>query len=290
MWSTPPVCMSKVSPRYLRAHGGALDVPAGITAAPGRVPLHDVLFWRLLPQREIGGVALLGVDVHARSRDVVVQVRVARELAVAGELGNVEVYAVARFVAVALIHERFHEFQHIRYVVGGFGDDFGAADVELVDVREEEGSVVLRDLPGRHARLFRRLFHLVLALVRVRGEMTDVRDVHDAEQLVPVEAYDAAQRVHEYIRAHVAHVRTRIDRRPAGVHAYFARHHGLEFFLSSGKSVVNYHRWILSRCFCFPLRPVWLPAPVCAFPARRSCLRWGRGGTGRGRPRARRSA
>ena len=71
----------------LAGHGGALDVPAGKAAAPRAVPLHDV-FRVLLPEREVGRMALLGIDLDARAGLELLD-RVAAQPAVAREGGDV---------------------------------------------------------------------------------------------------------------------------------------------------------------------------------------------------------
>ena len=205
-------------------------MPAGITHAPGAFPLHDVLGFGFFPKREVGGVTLLAVHLDARARLLFVQVE-AGELAVAGELRDVEINAVVDLVAVALFHELFNVIYHLLDVLGGFGDDLGLADIELIKVFEKDFRIKFRDLPRRLFLLARGFLHLVLALVAVAQKVTHVRDVHHSFELIAVIFERAAENIHENIGAQIADMREIVDCRSAAVHIGFPLVNGDEIFL-----------------------------------------------------------
>ena len=75
------------------AHRRTFDMPAGITFAPGAVPLHYVQRIGFFPQREVGGMTLLVVHFDARARELLFDV-CAAQAPVPREFRNVEIYAV----------------------------------------------------------------------------------------------------------------------------------------------------------------------------------------------------
>ena len=184
-------------------------MPAGAALAPRRLPA-DGAVRRLprLPEREVADVLLVVlVAPAARARALVVEVDV-RELAVAGELADVEVdAAVLALVGDALVDELLDERDHLGDVVGRGGIDLRRLDVERLQVREERVLVRLRVVGQRHVRRVRALDRLVV----------HVRQVHHLLDLQAVELDDAPQDVLERVGAEVADVREVVDRRPAGV-------------------------------------------------------------------------
>ena len=224
--------------QILAAHRRALDVPARIPLAPRAVPLHDVVGLRLFPKREVGRVTLLRIDLDARAGLLLVQIE-PRQLAVFGELADVEIDAVVDLVCIALFEQRLDIFDHVGDVVGRLGDDLGLADVELGKVVKKDLGVVFRDLVRRLLLLARSLLHLVLALVAVRHQVPDIRDVHHAFELVAVIFERAAEDVHEDVGAQVADVRIVVDRRSAAVHRDLLVRKGDKVLLASVHSVVD---------------------------------------------------
>ncbi len=94
----------------------------------------------------------------------------------------------------------------------------GAQHVQGGAVLEEGPGVELGDLPDGLALLARALQHLVLALVRVAGQVPDVGHVHDVPHLVAQLPQGAHQQVLGNVGAQVAEVSEVVDRGAAGVH------------------------------------------------------------------------
>jgi len=185
---------------------------------PGAVPLHLPfrVRWRELPQREIGGVALLGhVDPLACLKPRLVETR---EITVIRLLAGVEVDAVRSSVRVALLLEIGDELDLLADVVGGARQLGRRLDVERPHVLEKGLRVEARDLPGAFAGAAGALLHLVLAFVGVGDEMPDVGDVHHVQHAIPVPLEHALEHVLEQEGAEVADVLVVVDRRTAGVH------------------------------------------------------------------------
>src|SRR5438045_2257895 len=121
-------------------------MPAWEADAPGRGPLHSVRGTCLLPEGEVGGIALLAVHLDTRPGLHVVEA-LARQLAVVGERGNVVIYAVADHICVTLLYQALDEVYHILDVLGGGCDNGRAIDVQAVHVPEEGVRVKAGDLP-----------------------------------------------------------------------------------------------------------------------------------------------
>jgi hypothetical protein len=90
-------------------------------------------------------------------------------------------------------------------------------EVEAREIVEEVLRVELGNLPRRLARAARALLHLVLAGVGIRGQVTDVGDVHDVTHLKAVPAQYALQHIFEQERAEVADVLIVVDGRTARI-------------------------------------------------------------------------
>ena len=135
----------------LEGHRRALEVPAREAVAPARRPLERALFAGGLPQREVGRVPLVVLDV-ARGpvpRPEIVE-RVARQLPVVLERrdGVVDVVMVGA-IGVACILEPLGEVEHLGDVLGRAREDMGGEDVDERLVGVERGLVCGRNLGGR---------------------------------------------------------------------------------------------------------------------------------------------
>ena len=191
-----------------------------------------------LPQREVGGVAFLRVDRDPRARERILEVA-ARELAVSVELGNIEVYSVVGLVAVALVAKRFYKVYHLRNIIGGFGDDLGHEDIQPLQILKEHRGIFGGYLLGRFVLFLGGGLHLILAVVRIRGEMSYVGYVHYRTRGVAVVFERAAQLVHKDVRPEIAYVRIVIDRRSARVHGNRRRRDGTQFFFFARERVIE---------------------------------------------------
>ena len=112
MLSSPPVWMSMEGAEQGGGHGGAFDMPAGVTFAPGGGPAHEVA--RVgLPEEKVGGV-FFGGGFGGAAAGAVGELLdgVAGEPAVGGEAGDGVVDdAVGADVGVAVGDERL---DHVR--------------------------------------------------------------------------------------------------------------------------------------------------------------------------------
>ena len=215
----------------LRAHRGALDVPAGAAGAPRGVPLHvAVVLVPRLPQREVADVVLGVLVVGDADRGAHAGAVEVRELAVVGVLRDGEVdRPVGRLVGVALLEELPDESDHLRDVVRRGRVDRGAFDAERVEVLEERFLVGRRVVAQRDAGLARAADRLVV----------HVREVHDVRDLEPRVFERAAQQVLEHVGAEVADVGEVVDRGAAGVHPDRAGDERLQRFDAAGERVVE---------------------------------------------------
>ena len=202
-------------------HRRALDVPAREALAPAGRPLERALLAGGLPQREVGGVALVVLDVAGGpvARPEIIE-RVARQLPVALERRDrvVEVVVVGA-VGVARILEPLGEVEHLGDVLGRAREDVGREDVDERLVVVERGLVCGRDLGGRLVLEARLNEHPVLASIElVVAQVADVGDVLDVEHLDAVIQQHAPDEVREEVAPQVADMGVAVDGRAAGVH------------------------------------------------------------------------
>ena len=144
-----------------------------------------------------------------------------RELPVVGELADVEVHVPTRDVGEPPGLDAGDQVYHVLDVLGGPADDGGHGAAEKLEIAEERLGVELRDLPHGGSLLAGALQHLVLALVGVTGEVTDIRDVHDVADRVAEVFQRPTGKVLEEVGAEVADVRVVVHREPAAVHPDF---------------------------------------------------------------------
>src|SRR5688572_23328010 len=95
--------------QVLHRHCGALDVPSGVPDAPRRVPELEVARLLRAPQREVGRVAFVRIDLDASAGDTLLRRLDVETGAVAGEGRRVEVHAIRRRVRVSLVDEPLDE-------------------------------------------------------------------------------------------------------------------------------------------------------------------------------------
>src|SRR4029079_11898533 len=98
-------------------HRRAFDVPAWKSITPPAWPYLQAVLGRCLPQREVPGVPFAGVRVTAHPGEKFAG-RVAREPAVAGKRGDVEIDIAVDHVGVPLGDEPLYELLHLDDVVG----------------------------------------------------------------------------------------------------------------------------------------------------------------------------
>jgi hypothetical protein len=169
---------------------------------------------------KVGGIALFA-DVDALAGLLALEVE-SREVAVVRLLRRVEVDAVGRPIAVAVLLDVGDEGDLLRDVVGRPAQHRGILDVERLHVGNERRRYRAARSPRPTCRSAGALLHLVFAGVGIGGEMADIGDVHHMANAVAVPLESALQQVLEQERPVVADVLIVVDRRAAGVEADFA--------------------------------------------------------------------
>ena len=205
--------------QVLHAHGRALDVPAGEAAAPGTIPLHDVVGLVGDPQGEIPGIAAPLVDLHPCAGLLPLQIK-ARKAGIVGELAGIKDHADLGAVGIAFLLQALDEGNLIGDVLGGPADDVRPLDVRPLDRAEELILVEPGDLPGRLALPPGADFQLVLTLVGVRGHMAHVGDVHHVPHVIAHVLQRPSQDVAVGVGPDVAHMGQVVDRWATGVEAH----------------------------------------------------------------------
>ena len=226
--------------QVLRGHGRALDVPAREAAAPRRVPLllaRDAGRGQL-PEGEVGRVPLVLDALDPTTGGQLVEIE-PRELRVAGEGRDVEVHAVGDHVGVASVLEGPHHRDLLGDVRRGLRQEVGLEAAQPTAVVGPLLGVELGDLRRRLAGRCGGLLHLVVTLVGIGHEVTDVGDVRDVGDVVAGRDEHPAQEVGEQLAAHVAEVLQGVDGGTARVDADLGRVQRLEPLHLAGARVVE---------------------------------------------------
>ena len=204
----------------------------GRPAPPRRVPGRaHLLVLRLdrLPEHEVAHVVLVVlVRRHALAAAPGAHVHL-RQLAVVRELRDVVVDRAIGHVRQPALLQPADDVDHPLDVVRGAGVHVRPLNPQLLEVAEQVVDERLRVLVQRHAAGQRAADRLVV----------HVRQVHHEAHFVAAVLQVAVQHVREEERAHVADVRRRVHRRPAGVHPHPAFMQGDELFLAAGERVVE---------------------------------------------------
>ncbi len=217
-------------------------MPAGEALAPRGGPLHEALGLGRLPQGEVGGIALVGLDLDPGAgprglHPLPGQAPVRREGA------DVVVDRAVHLVGQALGQQGLDHGDHVRDVVGGPGHDVGQADVDQGLIGQPGIGIELGDLGRRLPLLERRQHHPVLAGIGlVVAHVADIGDVLDVEHLVSEVVERPAQEVAEQVRPQVADMGVSVDRAAAGVDRHPAGGDRLEGLDLAGQRVVQADR------------------------------------------------
>ena len=234
----------EVLTQMLHGNSGALNVPAGISDAPGRVPFQRLILELRLgePENEVVLVAFVGVLLNALTdADVkIIGIKVVENV-VFFKLRSVKIHISAREICVSGIHESGNDLDVFVDAVGGGLDDVGGFDVELCTVGEESVGVEFGDIHNGLVLTLCALEHLILALVGVTGEMANVCDVHNAFYVIADIAQVLFEDVLHDIRAQIADMCVMIYRRAAGVHLYDVGMIGDEVLLFTACGVIKLH-------------------------------------------------
>ena len=234
----------ELRPEIPHRHRGAFQVPAGKALAPaGRRPLEDPAVPGGLPEREVGRVALVRLDVAPVPGAQVGQ-RVARQLPISLEPPDVVVdVPVLGGVGVSRVLERLRKREHLGDVVGGPREDVRGQDVDqrlvgvegrLVRVGDLSRSLVFEAGGDEH-----RIGSAVEPLV---AQVSDVGDVLDLEDVDAVIKQRPPDQVGKEIAAQVADVGVAVDGRAAGVHPHPAGLERLDGFDPSSEGVAEAQR------------------------------------------------
>ena len=228
----------------LHGDAGALDVPAGIAHAPGGVPLQGLVLELGLgePQDKVVLVALVHVLFHALpdAHGQILLVVVIEDI-VAAELGGVEVHVASRHIGIALLQQGGDDLDILVDAAGGGLDHVGPLDIQLPAVLEKGVGVILGDLHHRLVLPAGALEHLVLAGVRVAGQVAHVGDVHHPVHVIAVVAQELLQHVLHDIGAQIADVGEVVHGGAAGVHLHVAGGVGLKGLLLVGGGIIQKH-------------------------------------------------
>ena len=232
----------------MSSHSGALAVPAREAVAPGRWPAHDVLGLCLLPQGEVGLVALLAHPVEFAAGILhVVEVASAQSaiVVVAVIFLHVEIDAAVALVGISGIENLLHELFLLDDVPGGVRLDAGRQHAQRLHGGMVAIGIVLRHFHGLELLEARLLGNLVLALVGIVLEVPHVGDVAHIAHLVAQLLQMAEKHVEGDGGTRVTQVRIAIDGGAAHIHAHMGRRQRHKQLLAPRERVIEV-KW----CHC----------------------------------------
>ena len=234
----------KILPKMLHADAGAFDVPARISHTPGRIPLELLIlkFGLCEPKHEVCLVALIVVRLHAfaHAHGKVFFLMLVKDVVLI-ELRGIEVNVAARLVGIAAFNQPLDQADVFLNAIRCRFNNVRPLDVQLPAVFEKRVRIVFRDFHNRFVLALCALEHLVLARVGIRRKVADIRNVHDALDVVAAVAEILLQHILHDVGAQVADVREVIHRGPTGVHLYDVRMVGDEFLFPARCGVIELH-------------------------------------------------
>jgi len=215
-------------------HRAALGVPARPAGSPRGVPA-GLAGLSGLPEREVKGIVLLVVDLHAFASAQLVEVA-AREDAV-GMVGAHREVHVARGhdVGVALLDENTDHLLHRSDLLRGTRTDVGVEYPEAVHLLDEGSRELIGHVCRRTTLLDCAVDDLVIHVGEVLGEGDLVSLVHE---ITPND-------IEGEERASVADVDLIVYRGATDVHADLVGLDGPKLFLAMGLGVVDLH-WLVT--------------------------------------------
>ena len=149
--------------------------------------------------------------------------------------------AVLFAVGVAVGLQLLYQLYHVLDVIGGLAYRTGTGDVEMLLIAEERIGVEAGDVPDAFSGFLSPLADLVLAVVAVSGEVTDIGDVHDVVNLITSMFKCPVEQILEDICSQVSDVGIIIDCRSAAVHGDLSWFDRDKFLNAPGHRIVQSH-------------------------------------------------
>ena len=242
--------------QMLHADAGALDMPAGIAGAPGRIPLKGLVlkFGLGEPEDKVVFVAFVGVLLHALA-DAHLQIIlvVVVEHIVFFQLGGVEIDIAPGQIRKALVQQGRNHVDILVNAVCCRLNHIRRLDVQLLAVGKKGVGIIFCNLHDALMLPLCALEHLILAGVGIGSQVAHVGDIHDALDVVAQVAQALFQHVLHDIAAQVADMGVVVDRRAAGIHFHHVGVVGNKQLFLMGQRIVKIH--FISPPSLFPAFP-----------------------------------
>jgi hypothetical protein len=218
----------------LHAYAGALNVPAGISDAPRRIPFKFLIveLGACEPENEVSLIALVFVVFNAFT-DAYCEIFLLEviENVVFFELGSIEVDISASLISVAFFEEGGNHLDKFVDIACSRNNNIRSFYVKLFAVSEESICVELSDFHDSFVLTLCALEHFVVAGIAVGGKMSDIGDIHYTLYVKTCEAEIFFEDILHDIASEVSDVSEVINRRAAGVHTHLALKAWDEIFL-----------------------------------------------------------
>ena len=214
--------------QIFHGHRGTFNVPAGAAGAERRFP---EMLSRLggLPQRKIPR-AFFFVAIVVHPRAVLNSAHIDfREFSVAGKFRDAVIDRAFAGIREGFLLQPLDQFHHIVDMIRRADPMLRRLDAQRLAIVEECSYELLGIIPQTHAR----------GSGIGDNAVIHIGEVHHVVQLESTQLQEAPQNILEHESAVIADVRIAVDRRPAGVHADFARLLRNKGFNLSGQCVVE---------------------------------------------------
>ena len=230
--------------QVLHGNAGALDMPAGIPHAPGRVPFQGLVFEFGFgePENKVVFVLFIQVlfhalpDTHGQVFFVVVV-----ENVILIQSGSVKVDVAPCNVGASFIQQGLYHVNVFINAVGGRLHHIRALNVQLVAVGEKGVGVALRNFHNGLMLPAGAFEHFVFAGIRVRGQVAHVGDIHDPLHRISQIPQGFFQHVLHNVGTEVANVGIVVHRGSAGVHFHQIGIVGDKELFFVGQGIVQIH-------------------------------------------------
>ena len=221
--------------QVLQRNTGALNMPTGITNAPGRIPLQRLIFKFTLgkPKDKVILIALICILVNAfTNADGQIILIVIVENIILVQSGSIKVYITTGNVCLTLFNQAFNHGNELRNTTSCRLNHIRLLDVQFLTISKECISIVLCNFHDRLIFTLCALEHLILASICIGSQVTNVGDVHNTLNIITNITQSLFKDVFHNVGTQITNVCKMVDRRSTCIHFHHIRGIRLkQFFL-----------------------------------------------------------
>ena len=133
----------------------------------------------------------------------------------------------------------FNQFNHFRNMFCCLTDYIRVTDIQSIDILHKSVCIKTCNLQNRLMALFGRFFHLVLAVITVSGQMSNVCNIHYVLDVISKQSQSLIKNVQEYVSAKVSDMRIIVNCRTAAIKTYMAFCNRMKILHFASHSVIQ---------------------------------------------------